>query len=122
MSILNTLSLKNNRQTNFNGSDLFSDAGLLLVKEFVYKLGFVTLLKSLFKTNDTAVRHNKDDKNLWQVIYQFLGAYFKMTALTSLFITLCSQPPLIKRHLLYSQHCPGFSIGCTKLPSASFMF
>lgn len=33
-------------------------------------------LKSLFKTNDTALlRHHKDDENLWQIIYQILGAY-----------------------------------------------
>ncbi len=79
MSIVNTLSLKSNRQIkiNFNGGDLSSDAGLLLVKEFACRLGFVKLLKSLFKTNDTAVRHHKDDENLWQVIYQILGAYFE---------------------------------------------
>ena len=36
------------------------------------------LLKSLFKTNDTALhRHHKDDENLRQVIYQILGAYFE---------------------------------------------
>lgn len=36
------------------------------------------LLKSLFKTNDTTLlRHHKEDENLWQIIYQILGAYFK---------------------------------------------
>ena len=61
-----------------NSNDLSSDAGLFLIKEFTCKLGFVKLLKSLFKTNDTAlVRHHKDDENLWQVIYQILGAYFE---------------------------------------------
>ena len=41
MSIVNTLSLESNRQIkiNFNGGDLSSDAGLLLIKEFVSKLG-----------------------------------------------------------------------------------
>ena len=41
MNILNTLSLKSNRQIkiNFDGGDLSSDAGLLLIKEFVSKLG-----------------------------------------------------------------------------------
>lgn len=30
----------------------------------------------MFKTNDTALlRHHKDDENLWQIIYQILGAY-----------------------------------------------
>ncbi len=80
MDILNTKSLESNRQIkiNFNGGDLTSDAGLLLIKEFVYKLGFVKLLKNMFKTNDTAsFRRHKDDENLWQIIYQLLGAYFQ---------------------------------------------
>lgn len=80
MSIVNTLSLESNRQIkiNFAGGDLSSDAGLLLIKEFTCKLGFVKLLKFLFKTNDTAMlRFHKDDENLWQVIYQILGAYFE---------------------------------------------
>ena len=79
MSIVNTLSLQSNRQIkiNFAGGNLSSDAGLLLIKEFSCKLGFVKLLKSVFKTNDTALRFHKDDENLWQVIYQILGAYFE---------------------------------------------
>ncbi len=40
MSIVNTLALKSNRQIkiNFYGGDLSSDAGLLLIKEFISKL------------------------------------------------------------------------------------
>lgn len=39
MSIVNTLALKSNRQIkiNFYGGDLSSDAGLLLIKEFISK-------------------------------------------------------------------------------------
>ena len=45
---------------------------------FTCKLGSVKLLESPFKINDTALlRHHKDDGNLWQVIYQILGAYFE---------------------------------------------
>lgn len=79
MNILNTLPLESNRQIkiNFDGGDLSSDAGLLLIKEFVCKLGFIKLLKSAFKTNDKAIRFHKDDENLWQVIYQILGSYFE---------------------------------------------
>lgn len=63
---------------NFNGGDLSSDAGLLLIKEFACKLGFDKILKSEFKTNDSAyVRFHKDDENLWQMVYQILGAYFE---------------------------------------------
>lgn len=51
MSILNTLPLESNRQIkmNFDGGDLSSDAGLLLIKEFICKLGFVKLLKSVIQ-------------------------------------------------------------------------
>ena len=47
MNILNTLSLKINRQTkiNFDGVDLFSDAGLLHIKEFVSKLSIDRLFE-----------------------------------------------------------------------------
>ena len=77
MSIINTLPLESNKQIkiNFNGGDLSSDAGLLLIKEFACKLGFEKLLKSEFKTNDTATfRTHKDDENLWQMVYQIFGA------------------------------------------------
>ena len=80
MSIVNTLSLESNKQfkINFLGGDLSSDAGLLLIKEFACKLGFEKILKSEFKTNDTAkTRIHKDDENLWQMVYQILGAYFE---------------------------------------------
>ena len=36
---------------NFDGGDLSSDAGLLLIKEFISKLGIDTLLEKAFKTN-----------------------------------------------------------------------
>lgn len=63
---------------NFDGGDLSSDAGLLLIKEFACKLGFDKILKSEFKTNDSAMfRIHKDNQNLWQMVYQILGAYFE---------------------------------------------
>ena len=54
MSIVNTLALESNRQIkiNFYGGVLSSDAGLLLIKEFISKLGIDTLLEKAFKTND----------------------------------------------------------------------
>ena len=70
MSIVNTLSLESNRQTkiNFDGGDLSSDAGLLLIKEFVSKLGIDMLLNKTFKTNDSALfRYHTDQKNLLQI-------------------------------------------------------
>ena len=75
MDILNTLSLKSNRQIkiNFDGGDLSSDAGLLLIKEFAAKTGFTRLTKKNFKTNDKSVRFHKDDENLMQMIYQVIS-------------------------------------------------
>ena len=57
MSIVNTLSLESNSQIkiNFDGGDLSSDAGLLLIKEFVSKLGIDKLLGKAFKTNDFCI-------------------------------------------------------------------
>ena len=79
MDILNTFSLNSNRQIkiNFDGGDLSSDAGLLLIKEFAAKIGFSKLIKKKFKTNDKSVRFHKDDENLMQVIYQIISAYFE---------------------------------------------
>ena len=79
MDILNTFSLNSNRKIkiNFDGGDLSSDAGLLLIKEFVARIGFPKLIKKKFKTNDNSVRFHKDDENLMQMIYQIISAYFE---------------------------------------------
>lgn len=80
MDILNTVSLESNSQIkiNFDGGDLSSDAGLLLFKEFLFKIGAVKLIHHMFKTNDTArLRIHKDDANLLQAIYQIISAYFE---------------------------------------------
>jgi len=63
---------------NFDGGDLSSDSGLLLVKEFSSKMGFDNVIGQQFQTNDTAsFRYHTDDENLLQVIYQVLSAYFE---------------------------------------------
>ena len=80
MSIVNTLTLESNRQIkiNFDGGDLSSDAGLLLIKEFVSKLGIDRLLNRSFKTNDSAVfRYHTDKDNLLQMIYMIIAGYFE---------------------------------------------
>ncbi|QUH25050.1 transposase [Serpentinicella alkaliphila] len=66
MSSLSTLRLESNRKIkiNFDGGDLSSDSGLLLIKEFAHKLGFHELIKNMFKTKDKATRFHKDDENL----------------------------------------------------------
>ena len=79
MDIVNTKTLNFNSKfkINFNGGDLSSDTGLILLKEFCYKLGIERLLETTFKTNDTACRQHTDDQNLLQVLYQIFGGYFK---------------------------------------------
>ena len=80
MSIVNTLSLESNRQIkiNFDGGDLSSDAGLLLIKEFVSKLDIDKLFSRSFKTNDSAsFRYHTDKENLLQIIYMIIAGYFE---------------------------------------------
>ena len=80
MNILNDTSLESNPylKINFEGGDLSSDAGLLLIKEFAKKIGLVDIIYKLFKTNDTALfRFHIDPDNLLQMIYQTIAAYFE---------------------------------------------
>lgn len=80
MNSINTIRLESNSKIkiNFEGGDLSSNAGLLLLKEFFCKIGVTKLIKRIFKTKDTArFRIHKDDANLMQVIYQIIGAYFE---------------------------------------------
>ena len=80
MSILNNLALNSNRQIkiNFDGGDLSSDAGLLLIKEFISKLGIEKLFGHSFKTNDSALfRYHTDKENLLQMIYMIIAGYFE---------------------------------------------
>ena len=80
MSIVNTLSLESNRQIkiNFDGGDLSSDAGLLLIKEFISRLGIERILNRSFKTDDSAVfRYHTDRDNLLQMIYMIMSGYFE---------------------------------------------
>lgn len=80
MTILNTISLESNKKIkiNFNGGDLSSDGGMLLVKEFAAKIGLLKLVRKLFKTNDLSNgRTHTDPDNLMQVVYQIIAAYFE---------------------------------------------
>ena len=61
---------------NFNGGDLSSDAGLLLLKEFICKIGLDQLIEDHFQTNDKTIRFHKDNENLLQKIYQQFSGYF----------------------------------------------
>ena len=80
MSIVNTLSFESNRKIkiNFDGDDLSSNVGLLLIKEFVSKLGIDKLFSQSFKTNDSALfRYHTDKENLFQMIYMIIAGYFE---------------------------------------------
>lgn len=80
MNIVNTLALESNRQIkiNFDGGDLSSDAGMLLMKEFVSKLGIDRLFSRSFKTNDSALfRYHTDKDNLLQMIFMIIAGYFE---------------------------------------------
>lgn len=80
MDILNTTPLESNKQIkiNFDGGDLSSDAGLLLIKEFVSKIGIDKVISKSFKTNDSALfRYHTDRENLLQMIYMIIAGYFE---------------------------------------------
>jgi len=79
MQSINDTTLDSNRKfrVNFDGGDLSSDAGLILLNEFLNKMGFDKTLEETFQTNDTAKwRWHTDDQNLMQMILQIISAYF----------------------------------------------
>ena len=60
-----TYSLESNRKIkfNFDGGELSSDSGLLLVKEFMAKIGLVDYIRNNFHTNDTAITRLHTDSD-----------------------------------------------------------
>jgi len=74
---INDFSFKINRslKINFDGGDLTSDAGGILIEEFMRRFGITDLFK-MFKTKDSAVRIHTDADNLHQVLSQILLAYY----------------------------------------------
>jgi hypothetical protein len=79
MQSINDTILESNRnfRLNFDGGDLSSDAGLLLLNEFIIKMGFDRVVRDAFQTNDTAKwRWHTDYQNLMQMIFQIFSAYF----------------------------------------------
>ena len=102
MSILANLHLQSNTKINFNGGNLSSDAGLLLLHKFIDKLGLNALLKSCFKTNDKAKRQHLDDEFLLQKINQICAGYFTDDVSDKFQLILCSLRVLGKNVLLLS--------------------
>ena len=73
MSSINHRILKNNHNidVNFEGGNLSSDSGLLLIHEFIHQLGIDNVIKELFQTNDHAIfRIHTDFANFMQMLYQ----------------------------------------------------
>ena len=83
MTILSTTSLESNKRVkiNFNDGNLSSDAGLLLISEFVSKVGLTNLVNRIFKTNDTAsFRFHVDPDISCRLSSKSLSHISKMTA------------------------------------------
>ena len=80
MSIIGGITLESNKNIhlNFEGGNLSSDAGLLLIREFIHKLGVDRLAKEIFHTTDPVrIRQHKDHENLLQMLFQIMAAYFQ---------------------------------------------
>ena len=80
MAIVNGTALESNKnfRVSFDGGNLSSDGGLLLLMEFYYKLGVNSLIRQFFHTTDSATfRVHKDHENLLQMLYQITSAYFQ---------------------------------------------
>ena len=73
-----TMNSNKNYKINFDGGQLSSDGGLLLIKEFFHKIGFEKLINRSFMISDSdSRRKHTDSENLLQMIYQTMGAYFR---------------------------------------------
>lgn len=80
MSIISEIALESNKNihVNFEGGNLSSDAGLLLMKEFFHKFGVEKLAKGIFRTTEPGhIRIHKNHENLLQILFQIMGAYFQ---------------------------------------------
>jgi hypothetical protein len=79
MDILNTISLESNScfKMNFNGGNLSSDAGLLMIYDFMRVMGFEDIISKIFATpRKDPFRKHSDSSMLLQFLYQIFAAYF----------------------------------------------
>ena len=84
MNIVNEMSLNcnTNISINFDGGSLSSDSGMLLVKDFIHKIGLDHIVKKMFHTNDTATfRIHTDDENLLRPFIRSLQDILRMTVM-----------------------------------------
>ena len=80
MSSINGTALECNKnfRVSFDGGNLSSDGGLLLLKDFFHKLGVESLIEKFFHTTDPGhVRMHKDHENLLQMLFQIISGYFQ---------------------------------------------
>ena len=99
-----TMNSNKNYKINFDGGQLSSDGGLLLIKEFFHKIGFEKLINRSFMISDSdSRRKHTDSENLLQMIYQTMGAYFR-------------DDRADKTNWLHNRRCPGLSIDWIRVP------
>ena len=81
MSIVNTLSFESNRKLKLISMEAVYppiQTYLLLIKEFVSKLGIDKLFSQSFKTNDSAIfRYHTYKENILQMIDMINAGYFE---------------------------------------------
>lgn len=80
MNIVNTLKLNSNKkiEINFDGGELSSNSGLLLMKEFLSAIGLTKILENTFRTTDMSkYRIHNDIDNLLQSLCQIFAGYFE---------------------------------------------
>ena len=86
MDILSTVSLESNSKIkiNFDGGDLSSDSGLLLLKEFCCKIGAVKLVGACFiQMIPPGTASIKMMTTFYRLFTRYLLPILKMTAQTS---------------------------------------
>ena len=71
-----TLSFKSFGKIDFSGGDLSSNCGLLLMGQFMDKMGITSFLKENFFDDSHRLKRHNDDDILLQLIYQNLCGYF----------------------------------------------
>ena len=71
------MNFNSNAKFSFNGGDLISDAGLLLLKEFEQQIAFNAVVSKHFDTaKNIGFRKHLDGSMLTQKIYQTISGYF----------------------------------------------
>lgn len=80
MTSINELRLKSNNKTKiiFDGGNLSSDGGMLLLKDFMFMLRIPEMFQQMFRPNDTrryAIHTNAD--LLLQAVTQIIAGYFR---------------------------------------------